>query len=80
MAEFETVDDLKVGIAKLWEDGKKIASHYKRLEKEYDDWQDRLYEIEKLIAQAEEDTGLTKEEIIAPTREVDEFLDELGIE
>lgn len=71
--KFDTLDELKVGITKLWEEGKKIQSHYKRLEKEYDDWQDRLYEIEKIITETEKVTGLTKEEIVEPKSLLDDI-------
>lgn len=79
-SKFDTLDELKAGIAKLWEDGKKIQSHYRRLEKEYDDWQDRLIEIENIIAKTENETGLSKEEITKPNSILDDiFGDDLNV-
>ena len=52
-------------ILELKEQGKKIISHYKKLEEYYSEWEDRLYKIELKIQEIEKDTGLDKEEIIA---------------
>lgn len=81
----QTVDDLKAAIKLHWEEGEKIQSHYKRLEKGYSDWEDRLIAIENAITQLEDDAGLTKEELLAkpvkPPKEEKEFdLDEFLID
>ena len=47
------------------EEGKKIISHFKKLEEYYSDWEDRFNTIEKKITQAEEDHGLTRDEVTA---------------
>ncbi len=61
---YETIDDLKAGIERVRLEGRKIISHFNRLEKEYSDWEDRVRELEDAIFQAQEDAGLTKEQMI----------------
>ncbi len=70
-----TLDDVRALIKEVRNEGLRIQSHYKRLNEEYSDWEDRVNELEKIIYQAEIDTGLTKEEIY---KEPNEFADELG--
>lgn len=74
-----TLDELRDTIRVVKEEGRKIQLHYKRLEQEYSDWEDRVRDIEEAIAQAEEDTGITKEEIYNGASS-DEFTDMLGEE
>jgi predicted nucleic acid-binding Zn-ribbon protein len=62
----ETIDELKAAIAKSKEDADNIRKHLHRIEKEYSDWEDRVWQIEMAVAEAEKITGLTKEEIMAP--------------
>ena len=50
-------------ILNLKSEGKKIVSHYTKLEEYYSDWEDRLYKIEKKIQIAESELGLDKQEI-----------------
>lgn len=57
------LQELREEIFKIKEEGSKIISHYRKLEEYYDDWQDRLYKIEKQIQEAENELGLNKEEI-----------------
>lgn len=64
MSDIETLDDLKAAVAAHREEGKRLIRHLKRIEEEYSDWEDRTVQIENAIAQAELDTGLTKEEIL----------------
>ena len=66
-----TVDDVRALIKDVRAEGLKIQSHYKRLELEYSDWEDRVNELEKIIAQAESDTGITKEEIYKEPNDFD---------
>lgn len=79
----ETIEDLRKAIKLHWEEGESIQRHYKRLEKGYSDWEDRLVAIENAIDEMEQESGLSKEELIAkPTKEaeapkefdLDEFL------
>jgi len=77
MAKYETLDDLRAGVKLMREEARRLASHLKKMLAEYDDFEDRILELDKVIAQAELDTGLTKEEIIMPPTD-DEF--ELGVE
>lgn len=66
----ETIDDLRKAIKLHWEEGQKIQSHYRRLEKGYSDWEDRLIAIENAITELEDEAGLSKEELLAkPTKE-----------
>jgi len=69
MATYETIDDLKAGIDRVREEGRKIISHFNRLEREYSDWEERVLELENAIQQAQEDAGLTKEEIVQQINE-----------
>ena len=50
--------EIKKELAKLREEGDKIISHYKRLNIEYDDWQDRFYALDKAINIAETEKGI----------------------
>lgn len=74
----ETLDDLKAAIAAHREEGKRLIRHIKRIEQEYSDWEDRTVQIEIAIAQAELDTGLTKEEITQP-KELDALEEAFGV-
>lgn len=58
----ETIEDLRKAIKLHWEEGEKIQSHYRRLEKGYSDWEDRLIEIENAVSSLEDENGLSKEE------------------
>lgn len=73
----ETLDDLRAAIAAHREEGKRLIRHLKRIEEEYSDWEDRTVQIEAAIAQAELDTGLTKEEIAQP-KEYDALQEAFG--
>lgn len=57
------LDDVRALVREVRAEGLKIQSHYKRLEQEYSDWEDRINELDKIISRAEDDTGLTKKEI-----------------
>lgn len=70
----DDLDDLKAAVKAHREEGKKIINHFKRLESEYSDWEDRLVEIEAAIAEAEQITGLDKKEILQETNVFDELL------
>lgn len=63
MATYETIDDLKAGIDRVRDEGRKIISHFNRLEREYSNWEDQVKELEDAIYQAQTDAGLTKEEM-----------------
>lgn len=81
-----TLDDVRELIKEVRAQGLQIQSHYKRLEQEYSDWEDRVNELDKIIYQAELDTGLTKEEIYKQPNELDDInidgldLDEFNLE
>jgi len=81
-----TLDDVRALVKEVHEEGLRIQSHYKRLAQEYSDWEDRVNELDKIISQAEKDTGLTKEEIFKEPSEFDDIdfngvdLDSLGSE
>jgi len=62
MATYETINDLKAGIERVREQAKNIRSNITRIETEYQDWEDRVKELEDAIYQAQTDAGLTKEE------------------
>lgn len=71
-----TLEELRGLIKEVREEGLKIQRHYKRLEQEYSDWEDRVNSIENIIHQAERDTGLTKQEIYTPGNIFDDLLEE----
>lgn len=71
--------ELRQRIKACREEGKKIIASYKRFEREYDSWEDQVNEIEKAILIAEEETGLTKEEIIKEPDILDDILGELEL-
>lgn len=75
--KLETLDDLKAAIAEHREEGRKIIRHFKRLEQEYSDWEDRLVVIEQEIDNCERQTGLTKDEIVAPKSTVDSIIEDI---
>lgn len=75
--KLETLDDLKAAIAEHREEGRKIIRHFKRLEQEYSDWEDRLVEIDRAIEECEKQTGLAKEEIVAPKNTVDSIIEDI---
>lgn len=75
-----TLDDVRALVRETRERGLQIQSHYKRLEQEYSDWEDQIVEIEKIIQQLQDDTGVTKEEIYEkPKSSLDSVLEEIGI-
>ena len=71
-----TLDEVRAMVRQLRDEGLKIQSHYKRLDQEYGDWEDRLNALDQAISQAEIDTGLKREEII--DHKHNELTDELG--
>lgn len=74
-----TLDDVRAEVAKVREAGLKIQSHYKHLEKLYEEWEDDLIKVERMIDQVRDDTGLSREEIIIPEKPQDDILEDLGI-
>lgn len=75
MAEpLDDLDALRRAVAEHRAEGKKIISHFKKMEDAYSDWEDRLIQIEKAIEEAEQITGIAKEEIINTKDIVDELL------
>ena len=73
-----TLDDVRALVRESREEGLRIQSHYKRLEEEYSNWEDQINEIENIITQMQEDTGIKREEIIIPaSEEKTSLLDEL---
>lgn len=73
----DTIDDLRAAAKTLREEASKLQSHLKRMMTEYGDFEDRINELDKVIAQAEIETGITKEEIIKPVSVIDNFLEDL---
>jgi predicted nucleic acid-binding Zn-ribbon protein len=69
MATYETIDDLKAGIERIKAQAQNIKSNLTRIETEYQDWEDRVRELEDAIYQAQLDAGLTKEEVVQKINE-----------
>lgn len=72
-----TLEDLRKLIKEYREQTLVLKSNFERIQKEYEDWEDRVAELDKVISQAEEETGITKEEIDIPPKQELSFLDEL---
>lgn len=71
-----SLDEVRKLVNSVRNDGLKIQSHYKKLELEYSDWEDRVNELDKIISKAEDEYGLTKEEILTePTPFGDDISD-----
>ncbi len=76
----ETIDDLRKAIKLHWEEGENIQRHYKRLEKGYSDWEDRLIEIENKITELEDEAGLSKEELLAKPAKQEKASEEFDLD
>ncbi len=76
----ETIDDLRKAIKLHWEEGENIQRHYKRLEKGYSDWEDRLIEIENKITELEDEAGLSKEELLAKPAKQEKVSEEFDLD
>lgn len=68
------LDDVRALVKEVREEGLRIQRHYKRLEEEYSDWEDRVWKLDQMLSKLEDETGLTKEEI---QREDDYLPDDL---
>lgn len=78
MARYDTLDDLRAGVKLLREEAKKLQSHLAKMLEDYSDFEDRILEIDLVIAQAEKDVGITKEKVeMSPAEAV---FDELELE
>lgn len=58
------LDELRAEVKAVREKGLRIQSHYRKLEQDYSDWEDRLNKLDKAFIAAEEELGLTKQEIL----------------
>lgn len=80
-----TLDDVRALVREVRERGLQIQSHYKHIEKLYEEWEDDMVKVEKLVDQLREDSGLTKEEIYEPPivekkKKVNSVFEDLGID
>lgn len=73
-----TVDELRAMVKEHREQTLLLKRHFERIQKEYEDWEDRVAELDKIIYQAEKDTGIVKEEVYTPTTAVDDLLEFAG--
>jgi predicted nuclease with TOPRIM domain len=64
MKTLDTLDDVRAAVQEVMNEGRKIISHFKRLEKEYSDWEDRFNQLNKAIEELENNAGLNKQEIL----------------
>ena len=80
LAALDTLPKLRQAILDHKAEGQKIISHFKQMELYYSEWEDRLLQIHNAIQDLEIQTGLDKEELLAPTPEpeLDVFKD-LGL-
>jgi septal ring factor EnvC (AmiA/AmiB activator) len=74
-----SIEELKAAIQKARDTAKNLLSNLTRIEKEYSDWEDRIVEIEKAIQEVEDDTGLSKEDIVKPISKNEKLNEELGL-
>jgi predicted nuclease with TOPRIM domain len=58
-----SLDDVRALVHSVREEGLRIQRHYKKLEEEYSDWEDRVWKLDKILLEMEEKTGLSKQEI-----------------
>lgn len=63
------LDDVRALVREVREEGLRIQRHYKRLEEEYSDWEDRVWALDKRLLELEEETGLKKTEITGEEKE-----------
>lgn len=59
-----SLDDLREQLQKLKEEGEKLVSHQRKLFEYYSDWEDRFLTLENEISAKEDETGLTRQEIV----------------
>ena len=59
-----TLQELRIHIEEVKNVGLQIQSHYKKLEKEYSDWEDDFNRIQNRIDELKEENGLTEKEIL----------------
>lgn len=58
------LQELRDEIVEIKKEGEKIISHFNKMQEYYSDWEDRLLKIEYAILEAEEQHGLTREEVV----------------
>lgn len=74
----ENLDELRQAIDFHSREGKKIISHFNKMQEYYDEWQSRLIEIDNAIENQAKEHGLSREEILAPIEtDVLDILDDL---
>jgi predicted nuclease with TOPRIM domain len=64
---------LRQQLKEFMSETRKLKSHFAKMESYYSDWEDRLVKIEKAICEAEDEIGLTYEEIIQQPNAEDVF-------
>lgn len=75
---YETTEDLREGWQRLRERLEQTRSHIDRMLREYGTLEDEINTLEKALIQAQEDSGLTQKQIIAPeSDEIDKLLEDL---
>lgn len=56
--------ELRAEVKAVHEQGLRIQSHYRKLEQEYSDWEDRLNKLDAAINNAENELGLNKAQVL----------------
>lgn len=69
----QILDSLREEAKKLTLEGKKIISHYHKMEKDYSDWEDRLNALDKKIHEMEDEYGLIPEEVFKEPDVIDDI-------
>ena len=72
-----TLDDLRELVKQYREQTLILKSNFERIQKEYEDWEDRVAELDKILDQAEKDTGITKEQVDVPPIQERSLLDDI---
>jgi conjugal transfer/entry exclusion protein len=61
---YRTVEDLRAAHASMVEQCKNMLNHLERMMKEYENLEDEINEIDRSVTKLQEETGLTKDQII----------------
>lgn len=59
----ETLEALRKQSKFLMEEGRSIQNHYRRIEREYSDWEDRIVALDKKFHELELETGIATPEL-----------------
>lgn len=74
--DLDDLDELRKAINAHKEEGRKLISHFNKMQEYYSDWEDRLVEIDNAVERIKKEHGISRDEIVEPEKtEIDNFLD-----